>query len=385
MVIRSLAAATLAFAWAFPAVAAQCRVTVLLSAPEVYVGEPLLYRARIAMSDDVASVEWTRSPAFPHVRTELLPGDPDASPAAGERSLASIHEERRMLFAERAGTLALAAPDLLCRDGEGVVRALPVPPVEVEVKPLPDGSGGPVVGPVDVNLVVTPREVALGESVRVALRVRGRGNVWDAANPLRGVDWSGAELFETPREIVHERRRELSTRVHYVADVVPRAEGVWTVPAFGVAYFDPRERRERIAATAPVRVTVGPRAEATPPLPEPAVTAAQASPREEGTGWGAVALAGLIVAGAMALVGWRRFGGGPAPRQRALEILDTLPPRGSPDHAKRLADALRLALEERPADASLSALLEETERARFDPEAGPPPSAERVRERILAD
>ena len=98
--------------------------------------------------------------------------------------------ERRALFPAHAGRLTVPGAALRCAapDGEEIV---PIPALEVLVDPLPpegrpEGFGG-LLGPVAVTARVTPRRVALGETLRVSVLVQGDTNVWDAPSPRGGV------------------------------------------------------------------------------------------------------------------------------------------------------------------------------------------------------
>jgi hypothetical protein len=53
-----------------------CVVEVSLEPERAFVGQQILYRARVLMRDDVESIEWSRPLAFPRIRTEFLPGEP---------------------------------------------------------------------------------------------------------------------------------------------------------------------------------------------------------------------------------------------------------------------------------------------------------------------
>jgi hypothetical protein len=369
------------------------------------VGEQVLYRVRIHAESDVESVEWSHPPAFPHVRTELLPGDPQPVGGSGGH----VRDERRALFAEQPGVHVLRAPGLVCTRAGGAREPVAVPDASLAVEeppPLgrPQDFAGQV-GPLTVHLTVTPRELALGDSLRVALMVRGTGNLWVLPPPLAEDAFGDAEVFARRPELGLERGRALYLGSHFVWDVVPRSEGALHVPAVSLAYFDPVERRYRTAATSPVVVQVGPRAAAAPSAAGPARrapapgTGAPDAPDAPRWRWfhAPAALAPLLAIGWW----WRRRAAARRPVREALELAAALAGRGDRDgSAAALERALRAALaahvqdaqavapeelaarrQVSPAVAAAAHVLAGLARARFDPTA-PPPDPAAVRRAI---
>jgi hypothetical protein len=387
-----------------------CAATVAFEADRATVGQQVLYRVRILSREDVTAVDWTEPPSFPGFRAEWLPGTPSPEPTLRDGVRYRAREERRALFPERPGELRVKPAGLRCRvatdAGErtfaapvpaAVLRAI-APPTE---KRPPDFAG--LIGPIAVQTIVTPREVSLGKSVRVAVMLRGNGNLWDAPDPLAGID--GAEVFPRRPELSLETGAQLSVKRHFSYDVVPLREGALVIPAVRVPYFDPRAARFATAATEAVRVAVGPRAhagggetaeevpergadapDARPPHPLPAATAAD-SPRRK-RWWWPIGVAALAAAAVGSLAARRR-----SRAQRAEAALEAAlaAAEAEGDEAAALGRALRSALARRvpeapsltaeeiialpalpPAVAQAARLLAEVERARFDPTASAP-------------
>jgi hypothetical protein len=382
-----------------------CRVEISIEPSRAIVGEQVRYRARVWMREDVESLEWSLPVNFPHVRSEALPGTP--RPGQRERGgvVYRVRDELRALFAERSGSLRLAAPDLLCRSG-AAVESVPVPAVTLEAReaPLagrPAGWSG-LIGPLRVHLTVTPRDVRLGESVRVAVMLRGAGNLWALEPPL-AEPIGAAELFMQRPELVLERGQELSLRRHFVYDLVPRAPGPLEVPELAIPYFDPQTGSYAFAKAAPVTVAVQPRAAAAAPTAPrgDGSNGAAASPASQFAGgrgiWIAAGLGGLGVALGLFLRRRRRARSDPV-----AGALDEA--RGLSDAAAApvLARALRAALARHvpdalsvepeqltarpglgPAVAAAAQRLAEVERCRFDPQA-PAPDVAAVERAIAA-
>lgn len=381
-----------------------CRVSVSLDPPRAVVGQQVLYRARIVSRADVASVEWTRAPAFPSLRTESLPGDPQPA-VAGLEPGSRARDERRALFAERPGLHRLEAPELRCRLKSGAVETAPVPAAElaVDAPPAdgrPEGFSG-LVGPVAIQQTVTPRDVRLGESVRVALMLRSGGNLWELPPPYSEAAFPGSDVFARRPKQVLERGHRLQVRRHFAWDVVPRETGVLRVPGVALPYFDPRSGSYAVARSPAVEVTVrdaAPEA-ARAPARGNATQAAQ-PPRARGRAMlvSFIALAATIL-GVAGVLWLRRRSADPrrrGPSQRpavreeardegaAAELERTL--RSA--LARHLEDAASVTSEELiarrpgPALAAAARCLASLERARFDPEA-PPPDADAVH-RVIA-
>jgi hypothetical protein len=232
-----------------------CRAEASVEPTRAVVGQQVLYQLHILTHHRVVAVEWVSPPSFPGFRAEPLPGRPQAG---GGR------EEQRALFPERAGVLLIRVGGVRCRLREGREVVAPVPDVALHVDPLPARGRPPgfsgLVGPLLLAGRVTPRQVALGGSVRVELELRGSGNLWDAPDPLADVSLpGGAELFRERPALALEPGPELFVRREFHYDVVPRRPGVLSLPPVRVDYFDPGTRRYAVALVEGVDVAVTPR------------------------------------------------------------------------------------------------------------------------------
>jgi hypothetical protein len=376
-----------------------CSATASFEIDRATVGQQVLYRVRIASREDVTAVEWIEPPSFPGFRAEWLPGRPSTEPTVQGGVRYRAREERRALFPERPGALRVEAAGLRCRvatdAGERTFTAsVPAAALRAVAPPAeerpPDFAG--LIGRIALQTIVTPREVLLGQSVRVAVMLRGSGNLWDAPDPLAAID--DADVFPRRPQLTLETGTRLSVKRHFSYDVVPLRVGTLVIPAIRVPYFDPRAGHFATAVTDPVHVTVEPRAagdetaaeepdrgRAEPVRPLPAAEAASGK-----RWWGAIGVA-LLAAGAGASMAARRH----ARARQSRATLEGMLAAAEGDEAAALAGALRRALARRLPDApSLTAeeiaalpslpaaaleaarLLAEAERARFDPTASPP-------------
>lgn len=383
-----------------PRDAPACAVALSLEPARAVPGQQVRWRLRILARSDVAEIAWEDPPAFPGLRVERLPGEPFAGEELRDGARWRAQTEERALFAERAGTLRLPPATLVCRAASGEPASVATPELALEVAPFPEaarpaGFRG-LVGPIALRQRVTPREIRLGESVRVELVLQGDTNLWDAALP-RDLSVSGAEVFAERERTELEPGPRLLVRRHLALEIVPREAGLQRIPALAWAFFDPASGRYGEAASEAVAVRVAARAAppsgavtaqgaAAPALPRPPTAAPP--PRLRGP-LGLAAAAALLIAIAVRAARTRL-------RRRALAravgaaLSDAAlaRERGDPDRAlAAAARALRAAIEARPAApapplAEAARLLAQLERARFDP-AAERPEAQAV-ERALA-
>ena len=211
-----------------------CTAHPVLEPARAVVGQQVLYRVEIRSREDVDLVEWIRQPVFAEIRTEIIPGGPQPEVVAADGTRLRVRDEQRALFGERVGRFVLRTEGLRCRLTGGASFEAPVSAVELELVEPPIESRPPdytgLVGPVSLHRSVSPERISLGESVRVAVLMRGRGNLWDAPSPFAASAFKGADVFARRPELRLERGASLIVRRHFAYDVVPRSEGAFEVP-----------------------------------------------------------------------------------------------------------------------------------------------------------
>ena len=303
-----------------------CRVSVTLEPELAWVDQQVLYKLRIETRQDVRSVEWLVPPALPGLRWERLPGNPDVGRVTLDDVEYHVREEHRALFPERPGEIVLAPASLRCESPDEL-EDTPLPEIALRVHALPaagrpaDFSG--LVGSVAITRRLQPRkpalgelpaaaglEVSAGETLRLSVRLRGSGNLWDAAPPLKLDAELGAEveIFALDPEQDLERSAVLSTSRLFRYDIVLREAGQIRLPEQRLDYFDPESGSYAIAVAPEILVNVAPRpmtarnAAGPDPLRR---EEAEPAPEPETPGWPSIAGA-LAVAG-IALLVWRRL------------------------------------------------------------------------------
>ena len=185
-------------------------------------------------------------------------------------------------------------------------------PLTLNVRPLPD-EGRPAeftgaVGRRTLSASASPTRLGAGESVQLTLTIDGDGDPAAFGAPdlshvagfvLRGV-------LDTPRARVRE----------IVYDLSPLDAGVRAIPSLAFAWFSPEAPVGYVTErTAPIALTVAPRANAT----APEMTTAQAEPGRKSTQIAALVAAGVAILAAFLFVVRRSARRGDAPPDSASE------------------------------------------------------------------
>jgi hypothetical protein len=382
-----------------------CRTVVEVEPDRAVVGQQILYRLRILRRRDVIELDWEENLSFPGFRAEWLPGISRGDSVDRQGESYRVFEERRALFPVRSGALEIPSAGLHCATAEAQERVR-IPAARVEVAALPAAPQPPgfsgLVGPVEAAVTVTPRSVALGETVRISVLIQGPANVWEAGSPLSGAfSLPEAELFRKPRSLARDAGRQLSLRRYFNYDLVPRREGAIRIPEIRIPYYDPKTRGfdQVVLPGSEIRVTPAAAGIADAGQGRNA-SGARLEPEEReavGGGLGALELAAGLAA-AIAVVGfgllrrWRSARVSPWPEiESGLDQAEALRSRGENAAASGLlVRALRMALATRVPGAlalsteeiferaeddptrEIAARLRRIDRERFQPEAAPP-------------
>jgi len=219
-----------------------CFASASLDPDNAVEGEPVLYRVRIARRADAINAVLD-PPSFAALRAEWLEGPTEIAELHDGFDY-RVREERIALVAGTPLRLTLGPAVVRCttlRDGVRQTFDAPVAETNLTISALPE-KGRPaefsgLVGAPTLIVTVTPQSVALGESIRVAVLMRGSGNLWEARDPLPALD--DAEIFRQRPVLRVQRGRTLSVARHFIYDVVPRKQGQLVIPKIVVPYFDP--------------------------------------------------------------------------------------------------------------------------------------------------
>ena len=130
---------------------------------------------------------------------------------------------------------------------------VPVAPVALTVKPLPDGkpaSFGGAVGRFDFKADIKPFECPVGDPITIHLSIMGEGNIENVNAPTLNAPPSW-RLYE-PKLVTKEinAQRALGRKVFEVV-AIPKEEGRVEWPALEFSYFDPYEQVYRVVRQGP--------------------------------------------------------------------------------------------------------------------------------------
>ena len=153
-------------------------------------------------------------------------------------------------------------------------------PVEVEVRPLPEGAPDGftgAVGQLDIRARVNRRVGVVGDPLTLTVTVTGRANFENLADPV-WPDMPQWRSFDSAAAIdTNVNSGRLTGRKVYERVLIPNTPGDVEIPPIVYPYFDPDASIYRTASTGPIRVSVAP-ADGEPPAP--ATTGSEAAEQE---------------------------------------------------------------------------------------------------------
>ncbi len=163
-----------------------------------------------------------------------------------------------------------------------VTAELASPPVQVDVRPLPEGPAGyqGVVGPLAVAASLEPKILRVGEAATLKVRWSGNGNLEGVAAPTLSLP-EGLRAFP-PRDSGSGRqaRSNLKSERTWAYLILADRPGVYSVAPPEVTYFDPASASFRRAEAKPLTL------EARNPEPPSAAMARSGGPAlREGSGF----------------------------------------------------------------------------------------------------
>ncbi|MCP5071608.1 MAG: protein BatD [bacterium] len=236
-----------------------CLATARVVPEEAFVGQQVLYILQIEQRRDVARARFQPPLSFPSMRSEWLPTVRLPDPNEGTRA----YQERRALHPGHAGELLLPEVGLVCETPAESHRVR-VPATSIRVRKIPEAARpadwNGVVGTLRLDWSLSTHRVALGETVRLSVRIEGPGTVWRVDPGIeRMLAPTDADVFTLPPDEQRDKGRGFSVRVYHRYDVVPRREGKFVFPGLRVASFDPVEEHfeEHVLPDLTLHVTAG--------------------------------------------------------------------------------------------------------------------------------
>lgn len=125
----------------------------------------------------------------------------------------------------------------------------------IEILPLPAEDRPPsftnAVGDYRFYVNAEPRELAVGETCRLTIEVRGSGN-------LRFVEWPAFPSLDDDFRVFDKQEEEHTTYRRLVWDVAPLNDRVERIPSLTFSYFDPDAGEYRVLESPPIDLDVRP-------------------------------------------------------------------------------------------------------------------------------
>lgn len=121
---------------------------------------------------------------------------------------------------------------------------------------LPDRFTG-AVGTYTMSVVCSPTNVAVGEPVRLKIRISGRGAL-EGLNFPNPEGWTGFTTYPPTTEIESTDALGIEGARVFQFDIVPQATTVREIPALEFAYFDPEQKTYRVLRQPPTPILVRP-------------------------------------------------------------------------------------------------------------------------------
>ena len=239
--------------------------------PSPYVGQQVTYTFRyLSIFQYFAWPRGYEPPEFTGFWHRQDPRWQELSDIVGTRRYRGM-EVNTLIFPAVEGTVtiepsSITVPPSRFRSG----RTLETNPVELEVRPMPNGAPDDfrgAVGDYKVAASITSGRAAANEPLTLALLITGRGNLEALPDPKmpempgwRSFDGeSSANTQIADGELVGARSIE---RVY-----IPSAPGEFTIPPIPFSFFDPLAEVYRTVATEPIPLTVAPSSgQEAPPL-----------------------------------------------------------------------------------------------------------------------
>jgi len=141
-------------------------------------------------------------------------------------------------------------------------RILRSRPLTLQVKPLPPYSGSVpfsgLVGEFDISAQLDNPSLSVGDSTTLSVKIKGKGNIMDAEEPVMTVPDGFKTYKDNPQENIQWDTTGASGEKIFRIALVPIEQGSYRLPPIQLNYFDISGGRYRIRSTAAITVSVMP-------------------------------------------------------------------------------------------------------------------------------
>ena len=246
-------------------------VSALVDNPSPYVGQQVTYTFRyLSILGFFARPQGYEPPKFTGFWHRQDPRWKELREVVGTRRYRGM-EVNTLIFPAVEGVVtiepaSITVPPSVYRSG----RTLETDPVELEVRPLPEGGPDDFLGAVGDYLVaarITSGATVANEPVTLSLYITGRGNLDALPKPMLP-ELSGWRSFDGESSVNTQITDGELMGIRTIERVyVPSAPGEFTIPPIPFSFFDPFEEEYRTVMTEPISLTVtGSPGQEAPPL-----------------------------------------------------------------------------------------------------------------------
>jgi hypothetical protein len=236
--------------------------------PVPYLGEQIIYTFRLYQAANFFGQPDYKPPAFTDFWSSEIVSRPHYNiDSHGRQYLVS--EIRTALFPANLGSIGIDPGTLIVPGGLfNPDIKLETNPVQVEVRPLPEGAPTDFTGAVgqfQIRATLNEEETKVNEPVTLLVEIEGTGNIQTLTEPELP-ELPGWRVFESQSTTRTESGADKITGVRsFERLVVPGLAGEQSFPPISFSYYDPQVEAYQTIRTAPVPITIVPDETATPP------------------------------------------------------------------------------------------------------------------------
>ena len=236
-------------------------VEAVLDNPTPYVGEAVRYTFRLYQVFDLYNQPYYAPPDFTGFWSET-----DANQRrynlTSDGNTVSVTELDTLLFPTRSGELVIEPAELKIKDVLlNTSIELQTEPIQVQVKPLPDGAPqgfNVAVGQFEIQAVLGEAQGKVNQPLLLTITLSGNGNIQNLPDPTYPTI-EGWRDYES-RTVIDKELRDgkLSGSRIYERLLMPSEAGEFEIPPVTYVYFDPQDAAYHTIHSEAIPVTVLP-------------------------------------------------------------------------------------------------------------------------------
>lgn len=262
-------------------------VTAEVSNDAPFQGEQVVYRFKFFSAQQFKNAGFLKEPAFPGFTAKKIEKNRSYRQRMGGRNF-NVIEVTYILIPIQAGELTIEPAVLRCdvpsrrrRRGQDPFdnffnspffgnyerKRMTTAPITVKVKPLPSYTGdhafSGLVGNYFIETALGDGQTALsgvktGDSVTLAVTIRGTGNIMDAGEPKLAIPEAFKVYKDSPEEEIDMTPQGFRGHKVFRQALVPTQPGYYTLEPVKLTYFDIKTETYRTIASQPLTLDVQP-------------------------------------------------------------------------------------------------------------------------------